>query len=616
MRGHGMRGTCHTIFAFALAAIATIYSDTAVAQKQTSDNAVEQRIERIENNLLPEVVPLGIPLAKMTLADRLSALHVPGVSVAVVHDGKLDWARGFGVTKIGGPKVTADTLFQAGSVSKPTTAMAILHLVQSGKLNLDADVNQYLRSWKIPANPFTEKKPVTLRGLLTHTAGVTVHGFLGYAAGRPVPTLVQVLNGVWPANNPPITVDTEPGTKWNYSGGGYVIAQQLVDDLTGIPFPKFMQDTVLGPLGMSHSTFEQPLPANLRSEAATPYDAAGDAVQGGPITYPEMAPAGLWTTPSDLARLAIEVQKSFVGTSNRILSQDMTRQMLTAGLGGYGLGWQIEGSADHPYFEHSGQDSGFLTDVVEYFDGNGLVMMTNSENAYEIFGEIRSTIAHEYGWPDLWEHQVAAVNSKLLDEYVGHYKVGNAVRIISRTGDQLFERSSGFPSLRMLPTGDREFFLPDSVLHATISFEVDQSGRATSAVLHQGDTDVKMQRIEDNDPLAVWTDERFKAIDDQIPSADAEKMLTGFIDGARTGQPNYDQINPPFATKVKKRIDQVKAALDYFGGVKSVKFRRVAQDGADIYDVQFDKGPTEWFVYLNPEGKLRYMWSDAIWIDY
>lgn len=599
-------------------AILALVSSAATAQPAAVETPaqIERHIERVENDLLPEVVPLGVPLPRMTLADRLKELHVPGVSIAVIHNGKIEWARGFGVTRIGGPKVTADTLFQAGSVSKPATAMAILHLVQSGKLDLDTDVNQYLTSWKIPPNQFTEKRAVTLRELLTHTAGVTEHGFLGYAAGRPLPTLVQVLNGEWPANTPPIVVDTEPGTKWNYSGGGYLIAQQLVGDVTGIPFPKLMQDTVMRPLGMSHSTFEQPLPRNRRSEAATPYDFAGDPVQGGPIIFPEMAPAGLWTTPTDLARLAIEVQKSLADKSNRVLSQEMTRQMLTAGLGGWGLGWQIEGSADHPYFEHTGEDPGFLTDLVAYFDGDGLVMMTNSENGYEIFGEVRSTIGHEYGWPDPAEHRVAAVDPKLFDRYVGHYKVGNGVRIISRKGDQLFERSSGFPDFRLFPIGDSEFFVEDYLFHATISFDVDQTGRATSAVLHQGGTDLKLQRIDDNDPLAVWNDQRFKRIDDQIESPDSERMLAGFIDELRKDEPNYDQLTPAFAAKVKKRRDTVKAALAYFGPVKSVRFRGVLRDGADIYDIQFEKGSTEWFVYQDIEGKLRFLWSNALWIDY
>jgi CubicO group peptidase (beta-lactamase class C family) len=158
----------------------------------------------------------------------MTALHVPGVSIAVIHDGKIEWANGYGVVRLGGAPVTPETLFQAGSISKPVTAMAVMHLVQTGKLNLDTDVNQYLKSWKVPSNSFTEKTKITLRELLSHTAGMTVHGFPGYASDAPLPTLVQVLNGAKPANSPAIYVDIAPGSEWRYSGGGFVIEQQLL----------------------------------------------------------------------------------------------------------------------------------------------------------------------------------------------------------------------------------------------------------------------------------------------------------------------------------------------------------------------------------------------------
>jgi CubicO group peptidase (beta-lactamase class C family) len=258
--------------------------------------ALEQRIQRIENSIPPAVVVKGDPPSTVKLADRMAALHVPGVGIAVIHNGKIEWARGFGVTRIGGPPVTPDTLFQAASISKPVTALAVLHLVQAGKLDLDRDVNQYLKTWKIPDNRFSGTK-VTLRELLTHTAGLTVHGFAGYASDAPLPTLVQVLNGEKPANSPPIVVDTEPGTVWTYSGGGYVVTQQLLQDVTGQPFPKLMRDSVLDPIGMTKSTYEQPLPASRMAEVSIPYQAEGQPVRGGPHVYPEMAPAGLWTTP-------------------------------------------------------------------------------------------------------------------------------------------------------------------------------------------------------------------------------------------------------------------------------------------------------------------------------
>lgn len=299
--------------------------------------ALEQRIQRIQNELLPAVLVKGDPPATTKLADRMAALHVPGVSIAVIHDGKIEWARGFGNASIGGPPVTPDTLFQAASISKPVAALAVLRLVQSGKLNLDTDVNQYLKTWKVPSNPLTDRTKVTLRELLTHTAGLTVHGFAGYASDAPLPTLVQVLNGEKPANSAPILVDTEPGTIWRYSGGGYVIAQQLLQDVTGEPFAKLMHDTVLEPMGMTKSTYEQPLPRNRLAEVAMPYRNNGQPVPGGPHVYPEMAPAGLWTTPSDLARYAIEVQRSLAGTSNRVLSTATVRQMLTPGLNHQGL---------------------------------------------------------------------------------------------------------------------------------------------------------------------------------------------------------------------------------------------------------------------------------------
>src|SRR5262249_52896144 len=159
---------------------------------------------------------------------RMAHYHVPGLSIACIHNGTVEWTQAFGVVRVGGAPVTPDTLFQAGSISKSLTALAVLRLVEQGKLNLDTDVSQYLRSWKIPTNNFTKQKKVTLRELLSHTAGATIHGFHGYTAGQTVPTLVQVLNGEKPANSAPVTIDFVPGTNFRYAGGGYAIVQQIL----------------------------------------------------------------------------------------------------------------------------------------------------------------------------------------------------------------------------------------------------------------------------------------------------------------------------------------------------------------------------------------------------
>ena len=263
----------------------------AVAQNTTEAKPdVEQHIQHVTSGLIGGVVLKSDEHATHTLADRMKELNVPGVSIAVLHNGQIEWARGFGVRSIGGPPVNAETLFQAGSISKPLAAMACLRLVQQGKLSLDADVNTYLTSWKFPSDPIAAGKPVTLRELLTHTGGTTVHGFPGYASTDPVPTLVQVLNGEKPANTPAIRSEAAPGARWNYSGGGYTIMQQAVIDVTHEPFPNLLHDSVLAPIGMKRSTYEQPLPQSLRENAATPYRGDGKPVEGGAHTYPRWPP--------------------------------------------------------------------------------------------------------------------------------------------------------------------------------------------------------------------------------------------------------------------------------------------------------------------------------------
>jgi CubicO group peptidase (beta-lactamase class C family) len=242
-----------------------------ISVPETVSPAVQQHIERVTTCLHPEVQVKDDPHPCTTLSARMVHLHIPGVSVAVIHNGVIEWAAGFGVKQLGGAPVSADTLFQAGSISKPVAATGALHQVQEKKLSLDANVNTELVSWKVPDNPAANGKPVTLRELLTHTAGFTVHGFLGYASTDPVPTLLQVLDGQKPANTAPIRLESEPGSKWNYSGGGYTVMQQVLVDVTKEPFPKLMHETVLGPIGMTHSTYQQPLATDLQPEAATPY---------------------------------------------------------------------------------------------------------------------------------------------------------------------------------------------------------------------------------------------------------------------------------------------------------------------------------------------------------
>ncbi len=438
------------------------------------------RISRIESGLLPAVVIKGQPSQPMAIADRMAHHKVPGVSVAFFDHGQILWTRAYGFADVAAKKpVTPDTLFQAASISKPVSALAALRLVQDGKLTLDEDVNVKLRAWKVPENSFTEKEKVTIRRILSHSAGLTVHGFPGYASDETVPTVVQILNGEKPANTDPIRVDVVPGTLWRYSGGGFVILQTLLSDVTGKPFPQIMSELVLRPAGMTHSTYEQPLPRNRASEVATPYRADGTPVKGGPHTYPEMAPAGLWTTPSDLARMAIEVQSEYAGQSSKILNQSTAKQMLTHQIGTSGLGFGLENPGQPPHFGHGGANEGYRCDLETRTDsGQGFAVMTNSDSGGELAEELFRSVAKEYGWPDHHpvEHTLIKINPALFQSYVGTYEIPGIGKLtVTLKSGSLYMQAEplGPEPQELLPESSNGFFLMSGDLNLTFDHLAD-----------------------------------------------------------------------------------------------------------------------------------------------
>jgi CubicO group peptidase (beta-lactamase class C family) len=335
-----------------------------------------------------------------TVAAMMKKHAIPGLSLAVVQDGAIVKASGYGLTAgEGSAPVTSATLFQAGSVSKSVAAMGALRLVESGKLSLDTDVNATLKGWRVPENEFTKDSKVTLRRILSHSAGITVHGFGGYAVGEQVPTLLQVLDGG--GNSDPIRVDMVPGTRWRYSGGGYTIMQEMVIEVTGESFPRYMRENVLDPLGMAASSYEQPMSKDFEDRAAIGHLAPGKVVPGGWHVYPEMAAAGLWTTPSDLARFVIAVQNSYAGRSNPVISQKMTRDMVAIQKADDGMGVFITGDGATRRFWHNGRDEGFDALMTGYVErGQGAVIMINANDDSSAVRRIVDAIAQAYAWPD------------------------------------------------------------------------------------------------------------------------------------------------------------------------------------------------------------------------
>jgi CubicO group peptidase (beta-lactamase class C family) len=429
---------------------------------------------------------------RYTLRDRMEKYRVPGVSLAVVEGGAIAWVGAYGVVEVGiSEPVTPETLFQAASISKPVAALAALRLVEEGVLELDAPVNRYLRGWQIPDNGFTEGRPVTLRHLLTHTGGLTVHGFPGYAPGLPTPSVVAILDGAPPANTGPVRVDTLPGSLWRYSGGGYTILQKVLEDVTGKPFPTLLRELVLDPVGMTLSSYDQPLTPERQRYASRGHLSAGTPVEEGWHLYPEMAAAGLWTNATELARLALEVQAAWRGEAGRILSPDMARAMLTPGPGEWGLGFTIsqEGA---PRFAHGGSNHGFKAQFMAFREeGRGVVVMTNGDQGTRLAQEIVQAVAEVYGWPvpGPREVEVAALSPELLARVAGHYSVdlpGRTVPVaVEVEGDHLRIRTGeGSPGDEYFPLSETRFV--DLSSGEEMEAVLDAAGRVVELVVQRG----------------------------------------------------------------------------------------------------------------------------------
>jgi CubicO group peptidase (beta-lactamase class C family) len=455
----------------------------------------------IENALLPANLIAGEAPVTATLEDSMSDLGVAGVSIAVIEDGRIAWAHAYGRTHQGGPPTDTDTLFQAASISKPVAVMAALRLSEAGLLDLDNDVNRALHSWKLPDSPYLSVTPVTPRQLMNHTAGTTVHGFAGYSAGAPVPTLLQILNGAAPANSEAVVVDQVPGSAFRYSGGGTMILQLLMEEVSGEAFPYLMRRLVLEPTGMKRSLFLQPLTSELAENAAAPHDATGSLIMGGARQYPELAAAGLWTTAMDLARLALDVQASLSGTEGALLKPETARAMLTpGGKGGWGLGFQVGGSTAKPWFQHAGGNAGFRGLLFSYADGDGIVVLANGDQGDALAEMILRTIATSRDWPDFQPRQRRVINLAVQDmeRLVGDYKLGaTGMLSISRRGGELFAVHPAIGESELLAESTDQLFWRNRDMDA--QFTLGDHGNAIKVSIRLGARKFEAERVDVGD---------------------------------------------------------------------------------------------------------------------
>jgi CubicO group peptidase (beta-lactamase class C family) len=464
------------------------------------ENARE-RTARLLRDLRPKPPFPGKEKPAQTLAERMMQYATPGISIAAIDEFEVAWSYSFGKLAIGEIEaVTSCTPFQAGSISKPVFALAVMKLVEAGTLDLETDVNNYLKSWRVPANDGWQPR-VTLRQLLSHTAGTTVHGFPGYPPEGPFPALSQILQGEPPSNTAPILVDILPGTQFRYSGGGTTIAQQAVADATGRPFADLMRELILDPAGMKDSTFEQPLPPEKAARAAKAHPWNGVPIQGGWHVYPEMAAAGLWTTASDLARLGSEVMRAFRGEKPPLgLKQETVMEMLRpqlpdqkAGKDFSGLGWGCSGADEEFWIGHGGGNEGFVAQLTLFPAlGKGVAVMMNSGQGWPLLDEIINAIGREFGFPASQRAPLAKTMPPGAD-YSGLYTNQDGITSqVTQSPEGLalkFEQQAPIP---LTPASDDEFFA--TVLNLRASFAKSDAGQPASMTVQSGEKTINLTR--------------------------------------------------------------------------------------------------------------------------
>ncbi|MGR6329996.1 serine hydrolase [Sphingomonas sp. XXL09] len=412
----------------------------------------------VETELLPAIVRVGTQPA--TLAERMRAYNVPGVSVAVIHHGQISWARGWGVRDVEScAPVTPDTVFQAASISKAVTAVLTLRLADRGVVSLDRDVNRELRTWRLPSDPKLAPTGVTLRQLLSHTAGLNLQGFPGYVPGAPLPTEAQILAGEPPASHEPLRSILPAGAQWQYSGGGYVLIQTILSDAARLPFAALAQREVLRPLGMKRSAFAQPPSPEILANAALGH-VDGRIIPGGYHVYPELGPAGLWTTAGDLARFLIDQQEAVAGHTGRRLRPGTARMMVSPVMGDWGLGPSLSGKAQGRRFGHDGVNEGYQSTMVAYVvKGEGVVVLTNGDKGKRLADEIVRAVATDYGWKELAseQHVERPLSQDEIAALAGLYEGDGISVFLDARADGLFAQTGGPRPERLVSVGASRF---------------------------------------------------------------------------------------------------------------------------------------------------------------
>lgn len=426
--------------------ITFLYGATVFSQTNYSPETLA-KIKEVENNISGNL--LVNDERPNTIKERMAKYKVKGLSMAVIHDYKIAWAKGYGWADEAAKKpVTPQTLFEPGSISKTLNAVGILKLAQEKKVDLYTDVNNYLTSWKFPYDSVSKGKKITLANLLSHTAGLTVHGFPGHDIKGPIPTIFQVLDGKSPAVTDAVRSEFEPDLKFQYSGGGTSISQVLLTDVTKQTYDVWMYENVLKPIGMANSTYAQPPAKDQQKLCASAYNSDGTPIANRFHVYPEQAAAGLWMTPSDLCNYIIDMQLAYQGKRSKVLNPEMVKLHLTPyNNENAAMGTFIEDHQGVKYFQHSAGNDGFCGIFYGSMEGgDGVVIFLNTESGKLLY-EVINSVAKAYNWKNFYREpqrkKSIVVEEKIIKTYEGVYVYENSWSAIGQKDNEYHFYSNG-----------------------------------------------------------------------------------------------------------------------------------------------------------------------------
>ena len=467
--------------------IAFLFSGVSLFSQTHYDQPTQEKISAFENSLSGRVIIENE--GKSRLEDRMEFFHVKGLSIAVIDNYQVAWAKGYGWADEAEKRpVTTETLFEPGSISKTLNAVGVLKLAQDKKLDLHTDINTYLKSWQFPYDSIAKNKKITLAQLLSHSAGLTVHGFPGYDLEAKIPSVPEILDGKAPANTPPVRSAFEPGLKFQYSGGGTTISQLIISDITGQPYDAFMYDNVLKPIGMVNSFYTQPAPPEKRSLCASAYYRDGSPVPNRFHQYPEQAAAGLWMTPTDLCQYIIATQMAYQGKPSKVVNEEMAKLMLTPyNDPNVGLGVFVENHDKTIYFQHSAGNEGFCGIFYGSLEGGkGLAVFMNSDN-FGLLPEVVNSIASVYAWEHFYTpvyKKAVAVSDSDLPTSTGIYLFDNTWASIFKKDGSYFYSTDGITAKMYFSARDRFF---NKEFQAEKTFTRDLQGNITGFLRQVGE---------------------------------------------------------------------------------------------------------------------------------